>query len=240
MEGLEVIDAFLDRERVEPEALSEALSTVEGRQYLVDLLALRELTTEQTPAADTSGTERQQSPRRWLTMAAAILLGAAGGYVAGGRLGAPAEEHVRWSPVVIEVVQPVSAPAPTQVIQLKPGPDARRRRGLTCAALSQSPRIGAGTRRSAGPVRRVRRTRQSCRWASSRRGRTGHNRAPLIPPAKTLHSRACRASSIPGAALSELATPSRARTRHTHGVCQARSSARQQMKPSFSWSGSAC
>jgi hypothetical protein len=126
MEGLEVIDAFLDRERVDPEALSEALWTVEGRQYLVDLLALRELTTEQTPAADTSGTERRQSPRRWLTMAAAILLGAAGGYLASGRLGAPADERMLWSPVVIEVVQPVSAPAPTQVIQLKPGPDATK------------------------------------------------------------------------------------------------------------------
>jgi hypothetical protein len=46
---LEIIAAFIDGERVDASRLAQALVAPEGREYLVDLLALRELV-EQAPA----------------------------------------------------------------------------------------------------------------------------------------------------------------------------------------------
>src|SRR5215207_7245784 len=52
MNSFEVIDAFLDQERVDPEQLKAALATEDGRAYLVDFVAMREIASEhpQLPA----------------------------------------------------------------------------------------------------------------------------------------------------------------------------------------------
>jgi len=120
MDAFEVIGAFVDRERVDPEALKDALSSADGRQYLVDLLALRALTTDQVPGDAVTLRQRRLS-RRWLTMAAAIALTLAGGYVVGQRSGAALAARSVPSPIFIEVAQPILVPAPTKIIRLEPG-----------------------------------------------------------------------------------------------------------------------
>jgi len=72
----EVIAAFADGERVDPDALKGALSDPEGRQYLVDLLALRQVV--QVTEPEHIARTRARFPRlRWA--AAAMLLLALGG-----------------------------------------------------------------------------------------------------------------------------------------------------------------
>jgi hypothetical protein len=122
MESFEVIGAFIDRERVDPEALKHALSTEEGRQYLVDLVALREIAIEQAPPAPVAFDRRAPSRNRTLATAAAFALSVLAGYMAGQRSPSrPLDDRPLPSPVVIEVAQPEAAPAPTQVIQLRAG-----------------------------------------------------------------------------------------------------------------------
>jgi hypothetical protein len=122
MEALETIDAFLDREQVDPGLLKQALSTEEGRQYLVDLLTLRELTVDQVPPEQVATGSRMPSSGRVVAMAAAIVLSVGGGFVVGQHFdGVLPDRELSSSPVVIEVIQPPSAPTPTHVIQLEPG-----------------------------------------------------------------------------------------------------------------------
>jgi hypothetical protein len=84
-EPFELIGAFVDGERVDPEALTSALASPEGRQYLVDAVTLRELATERPlPAASAVWHERRPvSLARWAAVAAAIVVAAASGYLAG-------------------------------------------------------------------------------------------------------------------------------------------------------------
>jgi hypothetical protein len=119
MDAYEVIGAFVDRERVDPEALKAALATDDGRQYLLDLVSLREMIADEVP--QTGLVRRDQSAARWLSMAAAIVVTLGAGYVMGQRHGAEVAVVTMPSPVVIELVRPISAPSPTKVIRLEPG-----------------------------------------------------------------------------------------------------------------------
>src|SRR4029453_11176039 len=119
MDAYEVIGAFVDRERVDPEALKAALATDDGRQYLLDLVSLREMIADEVPQSGL--VRRDQSAARWLSMAAAIVVTLGAGYVMGQRHGAEVAVVTMPSPVVIELVRPISAPSPTKVIRLEPG-----------------------------------------------------------------------------------------------------------------------
>ena len=119
MDAYEVIGAFVDRERVDPEALTAALATDDGRQYLLDLVSLREMIADEVP--QTGLVRRDRSAARWLSMAAAIVVTLGAGYVMGQRHGAEVAVVTMPSPVVIELVRPISAPSPTKVIRLEPG-----------------------------------------------------------------------------------------------------------------------
>ena len=81
------IDAFLDGETVAPSALDAALAAAEGRAYLIDALAIRQLVSD-APAAVMPARRR---PVRWFSARAAILaLGLVGlGYAAGARNATP-------------------------------------------------------------------------------------------------------------------------------------------------------
>jgi len=127
MDAHEVIGAFVDRERVDPEALKAALTTDQGRQYLVDVIALRELTTDEAPQANL--VRRDWSAARWFSMAAAIILTLGAGYLIGARFGADRALASVPSPVAIEVAQPISAPAPTRIIRLEPGVNWKSKEG---------------------------------------------------------------------------------------------------------------
>ena len=121
----EVIEAFVDRERVDAEALKTALASEEGRDYLVDLLAMRELVMDQADVAPAEVARDAQGQRRpsWVgfTMAAAasLVLGLTG-YQWGVH-----NTRTQSAGTSAIVAGPVSAaaPAPTSVIVLEPGVD---------------------------------------------------------------------------------------------------------------------
>ncbi len=78
-DNFEVIAAFADGERVEAEALKVALGDADAREYLIDLLALRQMVHATEPGA--SARAGRRFPRlRWA--AAAILVLALGGALA--------------------------------------------------------------------------------------------------------------------------------------------------------------
>ena len=79
---LETIAAFIDGERVDPHALKRALADDRGRDYLVELVAMRELVATPAMATETPASTR---PTRawWIVSAAAVLLAVAGGFAIG-------------------------------------------------------------------------------------------------------------------------------------------------------------
>ena len=135
----EVIDAFADGERVDPDRLERALADPSGRTYLVDLLVMRGLVLEQHSAHTQIRTVMPPTPPRrpaagLFAIAASLLLllvSGFGGFVAGHRVAA--RMTATPVPVAIErIVLPdtqISAPAPTRVIQVEPGVDWKRSAG---------------------------------------------------------------------------------------------------------------
>jgi hypothetical protein len=120
---LDVISTFLDGERVEPGDLKRALESTEGRDYLVDLLTLREAIGGLGPFA---AVPRKPAPvwtlLRGSAAAAILILALAGGYIAGHRGSAPADPANGTSESqVLAITSAPSAPKPTQVIKLEPG-----------------------------------------------------------------------------------------------------------------------
>ena len=122
---LEALAAWLDGEPVARTDVALALETREGRDYVLDLMALRRMVDVTTPALTPKATSRQV--RRWPTLAAAaaaVVLCAGGGFAA-GRLVTP--ERIVSQSTPNEIAAPVStpasitAPAPTRVIRLEEG-----------------------------------------------------------------------------------------------------------------------
>jgi hypothetical protein len=124
-EPFAAVAAFLDGEQVSSAALKQALSTEEGRDYLVDVLALRQLAAGMGPVSfPAPASERRRSLARWAAVAAAIaLVASAFGYVAGERAGLSTSVAAapRTVEAVIDFSEPVRAPEPTQVIRFEPG-----------------------------------------------------------------------------------------------------------------------
>ena len=112
MEGpLVVVAAFVDGERVDAHALKAALAQAEARDYLAELLALREVIAQNgTPAATTI-----RPSRRWIVAAAAaVVLSLGSGYALGMQLGSA--QTTDGSAVADGV-----APQPTRIIEVAPG-----------------------------------------------------------------------------------------------------------------------
>lgn len=111
MEGpLVVVAAFVDGERVDAQALKAALAQAEARDYLAELLALREVVA-QNGAPVVAAT---RPGRRWLIgAAAAVVLSLGGGYALGLRGGAAKTSD--------DAVASANAPQPTRVIEVAPG-----------------------------------------------------------------------------------------------------------------------
>ena len=89
--SLQVIDAFIDGERVDPNALKAALAESAGRDYFVDVWLMREAVhgegaADATPPVAPAAVLPRRQPRRWMMPAAAAIAGALiGGYAAGYR-----------------------------------------------------------------------------------------------------------------------------------------------------------
>ena len=108
------IDAFLDGETVEPAALDAALAAAEGRAYLTDVLAMRQLLSDQPAAV---APVRRRGALLSYARAAGVVLALVGlGYAAGARI--PPR-----GPLVVPTRPPqsVAPPEPTRVIALEPG-----------------------------------------------------------------------------------------------------------------------
>jgi hypothetical protein len=118
----EALAAWVDGEAVARTDVALALETREGRDYVLDLMALRHMVDVTTPSLITNVTPHQA--RRWpaFAAAAAVVLCAAGGFAA-GRLVTPVQVATPGGPeaAVVPVITPASmtAPAPTRVIRLQ-------------------------------------------------------------------------------------------------------------------------
>jgi len=115
-----VIDAFLDGERVDPEALKDALREPGCRDHLVDLLVLREAVGAAVPVGINSipAHHRGRSRLAWIATAAAIVVSVTAAYLAGQHT---ADGPQRTTEAIVEIGGPQPAPAPTRIIPLKPG-----------------------------------------------------------------------------------------------------------------------
>jgi hypothetical protein len=117
-----VVEAFLDGERVDPEALKRALAEPHARDHLVELLALRETVWSMTPSTWAPIARPGRARARWLAAAAAVVVSLTAGYLAGQQRVAPATTSLSPSvEAVIHVPDSPAAPAPTRVISLQPG-----------------------------------------------------------------------------------------------------------------------
>jgi hypothetical protein len=121
--ALEVISTFIDGERVEPEDLKRALALSEGRDYLIDLLTIREaMGGLGSFAVPGRGLAPIWKLVRGTAAAAVVLLALAGGYFAGHRAnGSDRTPPPSPGSQVLVVTSVPEAPTPTQVIKLEPG-----------------------------------------------------------------------------------------------------------------------
>jgi len=118
-----IVEAFMDGEPVGPQALKDALADAGAREYLVDMLILREaVATLGMPAA--SAIARRDRPSRrvsWLAAAAAVIVSLTAGFLAGQRGVAPVAAQTVEAAVHVETA--TAAPKPTRIITLRPGVD---------------------------------------------------------------------------------------------------------------------
>lgn len=105
----EIIAAFVDGERVDPDALKKALSDAAGRDYLADIVSLREAV-RAPDVSMTTAAPASMSGRRWLAAAAIVVLSVGAGFALGHRSARPEATSN-------------AAPAPTRVIELRLGVD---------------------------------------------------------------------------------------------------------------------
>jgi hypothetical protein len=125
-----VVEAFIDGERVDPDALKTALADPAGRDCLVELLALRDAVGGMGPRRWSAMNRRSPVMRRvrWAAAAALVVCAVGAGYVAGQRTlqATPAEPNVS---AVVNLGTRPAAPAPTKVITLRPGVDWTENKG---------------------------------------------------------------------------------------------------------------
>jgi hypothetical protein len=130
----ETLAAWADGETVDRADVLRALDTAEGRDYIVDVMALRRMVaiTTPVPAAEAVGhpASARTRSRNWIAvpLAAAAVLCVAVGYTAGrvSSEGAPLE-----TPTVVPVSTAAApaAPTPTHVIRFEAGVDWRENAG---------------------------------------------------------------------------------------------------------------
>jgi len=104
---LEVISAFVDDEPFDPDALGRALATDDGRQILLEFIALRHVIADDGAAVAPAVPVRPRSRWPLWAAAAAVVVALAGGFMAGRTLERRGQSD--------------QAPAPTRTVELRPG-----------------------------------------------------------------------------------------------------------------------
>jgi hypothetical protein len=117
-----VVAALADGEQVDADALRSALGQPAVRDYLVDLIALRQTVVSVTPKDAVRWRERQSvwSRQAWFTAAAAVVFSLAAGYVAGQRTSVQTPPSSAME-TIVDVGSTSMAPKPTRVVTLRPG-----------------------------------------------------------------------------------------------------------------------
>jgi hypothetical protein len=123
--SLLVVESFIDGEAIDLEALKDALARPEGREHLVDLLALRDAVWATAPRACFVGegnrTPFERGVRRF-AIAAGLILSITTGYLAGqGAAERPLDSSGVEAVVDMMDVNVAAPPQPTHVIPLRPG-----------------------------------------------------------------------------------------------------------------------
>ena len=125
----EALAAWVDGEPVARTDVALALETREGRDYVLDLMALRRMVDATTPTLAAKVTPRSARPwPRFAAAAAAIVLFAGGGFVA-GRLATPEIDAPDAIVAPMSTPASVTAPTPTRVIRLDEGTSWRENGG---------------------------------------------------------------------------------------------------------------
>src|SRR4051812_31647418 len=114
-----VVAALADGEPVDPVLLRAALEQTAIREYLVDLVALRQAVKTVTELPRWRERRSFRSRVGWLSAAAAIVISLTGGYFAGQRTVQAAPAPIIET--VVHLENTVAAPKPTRVISLRPG-----------------------------------------------------------------------------------------------------------------------
>jgi hypothetical protein len=139
----ELIAAFADGEHVDAGQLKLALATDTGRDYLIDVLALRSLVepgaasvTRESSSANAAEPTAPIYLRPWFSglAAALVVASAAGGFFAGRHTTTTNVTPVALQPpaVTVQATPPellIPAPSPTRVIQFQTGKDWTERAG---------------------------------------------------------------------------------------------------------------
>jgi hypothetical protein len=116
-----VVAALADGEPVDPDALKSALDDPAVREYLVDLITLRESVGTLSGLPPVQWREHRSVLSRvgWMAAAAAVIVSLTAGYVAGQRAvqAAPAPSVETF----VDFSGSGSAPKPTRVVPLRPG-----------------------------------------------------------------------------------------------------------------------
>ena len=112
----EVIDAFVDGERVDPTALTNALADDDGRAYFVDAWLLRDAMQDDGGVEAAVAPASRRSPARtWIVAVAASIVCLIGGYLAGMRVA-----HITAPGVDTASIARTPAPAPATSFPIPP------------------------------------------------------------------------------------------------------------------------
>jgi hypothetical protein len=117
----EALAAWVDGEPVARTDVALALETPEGREYVLDLMALRHMVNVSTPSLASPSAAHRPLRRwpAWAAAAAAVALFATGGFFA-GRLASPSVITPAQAAVTpASAPSSISAPAPTRVIRIE-------------------------------------------------------------------------------------------------------------------------
>jgi len=96
----DVISAFIDNEPFDPNELASALARSDGRELLLDLIALREITQPDETVPVLNARAKRRMAMFWVAAAASVMIASIGGYQLGVR----------------ERASPMKAPQPSVVV----------------------------------------------------------------------------------------------------------------------------
>jgi hypothetical protein len=121
---LVLVEAFIDGERVDPQALRDALADTEARNHFVDLLLIRDgmeaMPSKASNVVPMAPVAQRTPIRRLAAVAAMVSVSLVVGYAAGQRVMASSA-----TPSTVEAMLPMDysaqAPAATRSIEFAPG-----------------------------------------------------------------------------------------------------------------------